>query len=220
MKHISQLLIFAALFACKGEEEEEVLPFITGTVLPGHPEVEATAEFSIYKAFAFNDQGTLWMYLSSNPETYCTDVIEYLTSSDPYDPVKVLAPGKCNMYIKLSNWTGESIAKDDNLLIAESNIQCAMGDGDFEYMILEGDNEKDYYWTGNWWQGVPTGYEWEISGDHEGDADNPAGYNIDISMYEFSGGFIHMEPQKYDGTGNVQGSMEVYICEGLASTGL
>lgn len=217
---LSQLLLVGALIACKGKEEEELQPFITGTVSPAHPELSVTGEFEIYKGFAFNDQGKFWMYLSSNPETYCADVIEYLSSDQPYEPVNVLSPGKCNMWVKLSNWEGESTAKDDNILIAESNIQCAMGDGDFEYMILDGDNEKDWYWTGSWWQGVPTAYEWSISGDREGDADNPAGYTIDLTMEEFRGSFIHREPDVYDGSGGVMGSMDLYICEGLASMGL
>jgi len=220
MKNVSKLLIVAALVACKGKEEEEVLPFITGSFSSGNSELDVTGEFEIYKGFAFNDQGKFWMYLSSNPDTYCGDVISYLSSPEPYEPTTVLSPGKCNMWVKLSKWEGESVAKDDTILVAESNIQCAMGEGDFEYKILEGDNEKDWYWTGNWWQGVPTGYEWTISGDREGDDENPAGYTIDLNMTDFRGSFIHQGPDVYEGSGSVQGSMDLYICDDLASMGL
>jgi hypothetical protein len=220
MKQISQTFIFIGLLACKAEEEEELIPFITGTVAPEHPEFDVTGEFEIYKAFAFNDQGTFWAYLSSNPETHCAEAVKYLNvGGDPYNPEEILSPGKCNMFIKISDWEGESSAKDDPSLSAQSAIQCAMGEGAFELTTI-GTNDTDYYWTGKWWQGAPHGYEWNISGDRDGTADQQAGYEITLDIYELSGTFIHDEFNKYDASGSVSGTIDAYICEGLASTGL
>jgi hypothetical protein len=212
------IISFALLLGCTGEkQEEELIAYITGEVTPDHPDVTTSAEFSIYKAFAFDDGGTFMAYFSSNPEAHCGDVTQYLSVDGPkYDPVEVLSPGKCNMYIKLTDWDGSFTGMDDPVLAAATSIECAMGEGSFEYTTLQSD-DTDYFWTGDtakWWQGAPHGYIWDLSGER-GDR-----YTMDINMYEYSGAFIHEEFQKYDAFGSVEGTIEAYTCEGLASTGL
>lgn len=208
------VLMVSVLSACKGKEEDELIPLITGTISPDHPSYNVSGEFEIYKAFAFDDQGTFYAYLSSNPDTHCGDVVNYLmVNGDVFNPENVLSPGKCNMMIKLSDWEGSVDVADDTTVSAQSAIGCAMGEGEFKYMT-SGINDTDYYWTGQWWQGVPHGYQWSISGDRE------SGYTIDVDMYQFNGGFPQEEFDKYDAMGSVQGSIEAYICEGLVSTGL
>jgi hypothetical protein len=212
--------------ACTGEkQEEELISYINGTITPDHPSIVTSGEMTIYKAFAFNDNGTFLAYLSSNPEAHCGDVTQYLNDG-AFDPVEVLSPGKCNITIKL-DWTAceddstegcdSFTATDDRILSAASSIECAMGEGVFEYRKLDDQDRADYYWTGDnakWWQGSLKGYVWDISGVRG------EGYTLDLNMYEYDGAFIHEEFDKYDATGSVQGIIEAYTCEGLASTGL
>lgn len=213
-----KLAILGLCIGCTGDkEEEELVSYINGTISPDHPTVDISGEISIYKAFAFDDNGTFFAYLSSNPEAHCGDITQYLTvGGDRYDPVEVLSPGKCNISIKLTEWEGSFSAMDDAIKAAATSIECAMGDGSFEYTTLQSD-DTDYFWVGEdakWWQGAPQGYIWDFSGVRG------EGYTLDINMYEYSGGFIHEEFDKYDAFGNVEGVIEAYTCEGLASTGL
>ena len=219
MKHFG--IVIGLMVSCKGEKEAEEIPsYINGTIsVPDHPSISTSGEVSIYKAFAFDTNGTFLAYLSSNPESHCGDVTQYLTvGGDPYDPMEVLSPGKCNISIKLEDWPedGSFTATDDAIIAAATSIECAMGEGSFEYTTLVS-GDLDYYWVGDdatWWQGAPNGYVWDFSGVRG------EGYTLDINMYEYSGGFIHEEFDKYDAFGSVQGTIEAYTCEGLGSTGL
>ena len=214
-RYLSNLLVLGALFSVGcSEKEEEIEPLLVGTITPDHPEVSLSADFTGYKAFAFDINNTFWTYISSNPNAYCGDVVKYLNvGSDPFDPVNVLSPGKCNMLIKLTDWQGSVSLENDAVAVAATAIECAMGDGEFTLMNLDG-NGKDYYWTGTWWQGAPREYRFDL----EGDRDN--GYVLDIEMTVLNGGFIREEFEKYEAYGTVSGVMDAYVCEGLASTGL
>ncbi len=214
-RYLSNLLFLGTLLlvAC-GEKEEEIEPLLVGTITPDHPEVSLSADFTGYKAFAFDINNTFWTYISSNPNAYCGDVVKYLNvGSEPFDPVNVLSPGKCNMLIKLADWQGSVSLENDAVAVAATAIECAMGDGEFTLMNLDG-NGKDYYWTGTWWQGAPREYRFDLEGDRD------SGYVLDIEMTVLNGGFIREEFEKYEAYGTVSGVMDAYVCEGLASTGL
>lgn len=203
----------ALSMAC-GEKEEELIPLLTGIVDPEHPEYDLTGEFTGYKAFAFDINNTFWTYISSNPNAHCGDVVNYLNvGSDPFDPVNVLSPGKCNMLVKLTEWEGSISLENDPVAVAATAIECAMGDGEFTLTNLDG-NGRDYYWTGKWWQGAPREYRFDIEGDRD------SGYTLDLEMTVLSGGFIHEEFERYEAYGTISGVMDAYVCEGLASTGL
>lgn len=214
-RYLSNLLVLGALFSVGcSEKEEEIEPLLVGTITPDHPEVSLSADFTGYKAFAFDINNTFWTYISSNPNAYCGDVVKYLNvGSEPFDPVNVLSPGKCNMLIKLADWQGSVSLENDAVAVAATAIECAMGDGEFTLMNLDG-NGKDYYWTGTWWQGAPREYRFDLEGDRD------SGYVLDIEMTVLNGGFIREEFEKYEAYGTVSGVMDAYVCEGLASTGL
>lgn len=214
-RYLSNLLVLGALFSVGcSEKEEEIEPLLVGTITPDHPEVSLSADFTGYKAFAFDINNTFWTYISSNPNAYCGDVVKYLNvGSEPFDPVNVLSPGKCNMLIKLADWQGSVSLENDAVAVAATAIECAMGEGEFTLMNLDG-NGKDYYWTGTWWQGAPREYRFDLEGDRD------SGYVLDIEMTVLNGGFIREEFEKYEAYGTVSGVMDAYVCEGLASTGL
>ena len=213
MKSKIWMAALALSISC-GEKEEELVPLLTGTVSPDHPEYELSGEFTGYKAFAFDINNTFWTYISSNPNAHCGDVVNYLiVGSDPFDPVNVLSPGKCNMLIKLADQNGSASLENDPVAVAATAIECAMDEGEFTLMNLDG-NGKDYYWTGKWWQGAPREYRFDIEGDRD------SGYSLDIEMTVLNGGFIHEEFDKYEAYGSISGTMDAYVCEGLAATGL
>ncbi len=213
MKSKLYLAALSLALAC-GEKEEELVPLLVGTVTPDHPELSLSADFEGYKAFAFDINNTFWAYISSNPKANCSDVVNYLNvGSDPFDPVNVLSAGKCNMLIKLTDWQGSVSLENDTIVVAATAIGCAMGEGEFEFMNLDG-NGKDYYWTGTWWQGAPREYRFDLEGDRD------SGYTLDIDMSVLYGGFVQQEFEKYEAYGSISGIMDAYVCEGLASTGL
>ena len=202
-----------ALSVACADKEEELIPLLTGTVTPDHPEYNLTGEFTGYKAFAFDINNTFWAYISSNPNVNCGDVVNYLNvGSDPFDPVDVLAPGKCNILIKLPEWEGSALLENDRAAVAPSAVECALGEG--EFTLMNRDGERDYYWTGKWWQGTLREYRFDIEGDRE------SGYSLDIEMTVLNGGFIHEGHERHEASGTVSGLMDAYVCEGLASTGL
>ena len=52
---ISKMWIAALVLSVScGEKEEELVPLLTGTVTPDHPEYTSYGEFTGYKAFAFD----------------------------------------------------------------------------------------------------------------------------------------------------------------------
>ena len=80
---------------------DSISPMLEGVVTPEGHDVSGT--FYGYKAFGFDNQGLLVVYISSNENATCTSVGEYLSSGrEPYDPVDVFSPGTCNMFIKQS----------------------------------------------------------------------------------------------------------------------
>ena len=215
------MMLTVALVACAGEKEEEMAAMMEGTIVPDHPEVSTSAEFTSYKAFGFDNNGKFIAYISSNPEAHCGDVVNYLNiGGDPYDPAEVLAPGKCNIMIKLAEGYEDGIElSDDPISAAATSIECAMGTGEFRLETRgEGQSQsRDYFWSGDdshWWQGAPQLYDWSFTGNFD------QGYQLDITMNTYKGTFIHEEFTKYDADGLVQGSVQAYSCEGLASTGL
>lgn len=188
------------------------LPMLEGSITPQDQNVSGT--FYGYKAFGFDNQGLLVVYISSNENATCTTVGEYLSSGrEPYDPVEVFSPGTCNMLIKIGDYTSPMEAQDDRMIAASSAINCAMGEGAFEYDSSASD-DRDFFWTGRWWAGFPTGYSWKISGDRD------SSYQLEINMSEYEGSFPYEEFDRYAASGSVQGTVDAEVCTDLGTTGL
>ena len=136
------------------------------------------------------------MYISSTPNAHCGDVVNYLiVGSDPFDPVNVLSPGKCNMLIKLADWQGSVFLENDPVAVAATAIECAMDDGEFTLMNLDGNGRIIGPRGGK----ESTQYRFDIEGDRD------SGYSLDIEMTVMNGGFIHEEFDKYEAYGSISG---------------
>ncbi len=209
------------LIACKGDAEKEgsLEAMLTGSIY--QEDFEISAEFTGYKAFAFDDQGTFLAYISSNPEANCSSVSEYLNieantanQATAFDPNLVLLPEYCNLFIKLDDFEGSFFAEDDNVATAASSMECPMGPGSFDWTVQGSDS--GYYYSGKWFTGVPRTYTWDISGSHA------EGYTLDIEMSTYDGNFtqdLDAETRRYDATGDVSGRVSAFTCNELATTG-
>ena len=110
-------------------------PMLEGSIRS--TEGEVSAEVYGYKAFGFDNEGLLLVYISSNPDTTCEIASEFLRSGrDPYDPVNIYSPGTCNIQVKIGDYSSPWEAKDDRMLSASSSISCAMGEGEFVLIAL------------------------------------------------------------------------------------
>ncbi|MEC7984045.1 MAG: hypothetical protein VX278_02705 [Myxococcota bacterium] len=195
---------------------DTLTPMLEGSISPVDKDISGT--FFGYKAFGFDNSGTLVVYISSNAESTCTSVAEYLSSGrDPYDPALIFTPGTCNMMVKIGEYTSPWEEEDDRASAASSVINCAMGDGEFVYESSSSD-DRDYYWSGEWFQGLPVSYKWEISGDR----DTSEEYLLNIEMSGYEGFFPYGDNpmNRYTLSGDVQGTVTAEICTELGTTGL
>ena len=194
-------------------------PFVTGTVSVAG---EASAEVAFFKAFAYDQGGTMLAYLSSNPNATCTNVSDYLrVGQEPYDPVDMFSPSTCNLMLKVDDeyeggYTHDQPAGADqpNFATGGSVLNCAMGTGAFEFVPLSETDEPDYNWSGRWWQGGPAVYTYDLSG---GGGSN---YSFNIEMSAYNGSFPHEPANESPAAGAVSGTIEAEWCEALGSTGL
>lgn len=229
------LVLVPLMLGCAGKSEDETgagagaaEPQVVGTVQPDGESVGA--DFAIYHAFAFDQAGSLIMYLSSTPTATCESVSTYLNvgRGDPIDPVDVFTGGTCNMLVEVPaetvgyegslNWTRSEADGGIDEIATASVIECAMGDGAFEVTTLSDGDEPDYYWTGGtarWWQGTVVDYSLQITG---GDG---SPYDVTMEIAALKGGFPHEGFSGNDpATGNVSGTIQAEWCTPLASTGL
>ena len=221
------MFVILLTIACGGGDDsgdkgaDGPAPMMTGTITTqGSPNAggDLTGEFSIYRAFAFNAQvGNSQMmgaYLSSNKNATCDTVAEYLNvSGDAYNPENVLSPGKCNMFIKLTTGYDNGISLNNDAMGAiSSGITCAMGEGEFSYSEM-GENDIDYFWTGELWTGNVQDYSWNIEGNVE------SGYTLDISMSSYNGYFTQSDFAEFPATGTVSGTVTAEPCAAIFSTG-
>ncbi len=236
MRPTSMLALAALVVGCSGKSEDDSGagaggapdPLIVGTVTPETGGV--TGEFRIYKAFGFDQGGSLIMYLSSTPEASCDTVTEYLNvgRGNPVDPVNVFTGGTCNMLIEVPaesvgyegslSWTRGADEGGIDEISAASVIECAMGEGAFEVTTLSAGDDPDYYWTGpnsHWWQGTQVAYSLSITGG------SGSAYAVDIDITALRGGFPREGFSGNDpATGDISGSIEAEWCTALGSTGL
>jgi len=204
--------LMLALLACAPGEEEDLGPFITGTITLD--ERGDAAEIEFFKAVAFDQGGGFIAYLSSNPAATCTNIVEYLTTGAPVDPVDVLSGGTCNLFIKTgSGYDGGMDVTDDGIVGAGTSLSCHFGEGGWVYEQRDV-GDVDYFWQGLEWQGHVESFSFDISGGAE------APYAMEIAMSSYNGSLIYEGLESAAASGEVSGSIEAEWCPGLATTGL
>jgi hypothetical protein len=187
---------------------EAILPMLEGSLTPeGH---DVSGAFYGYKAFGFDNEGTLVVYIASQKEADCATVSQFMRSTaDPIDPSLLFEPQSCNLMLKTAGYEDSWEAEDDRMESASSAISCTMGDGEW---IYETGPDNGYYWSGNWWAGFPIEYKWSVSGNRDSE------YVIDIEMSVFEGSFPREEFSRYPALGMVSGVVTVEVCTELGQS--
>lgn len=172
-------------------------------------------EVTIRKAFGFATNGSGLVYFASNGDATCDNVLEMLEADEAHNPDSVLLAGHCNLIYKFK-FDGEPTFDDLSFTEADTfrsiwSVSCGMGEGSWEYANNDGD--KDYFYTGSWWQGSPNVYTSTVSGT--GDS-----MRVNVTMGPYTGHYIYEGLDEVSGTGLVSGDVEIQRCTGLAQTAL
>lgn len=203
------LLALFALTACEGTSEVEEALYFEGRITDDAD--GAYADVAIRRGFGLATQGQAYVYLAGNADATCDEVVAYLTE-DAYDPSQLFTPGGCNITFDFSydasvGWDGLEYTQADMEQFYSFN--CAMGEGSFE---LQGSgDERDYRYTGRWWQGAPTEHATALSGSGQ-----TLGFALDATS--FRGNFIYENFDMRPASGQVSGALDVEWCNGLAQT--
>jgi len=207
-------LYLALVLGCGQDPEkstDDEAPSITGNIRLD--EWSGTAQVEMTRAFAYEADGSLVAFLSSNDATTCEAAGEYLSGVHPLSKDDLMRGGTCAMTIVLKEpypYDGDFAATGPETEInpgasVSSAIECAMGDGSF---VRESRNDsEDYYWSERWWRGTPFNYAWNISGGGGGTV------TIEVDMSDYRGSL------PFDGvyanvtaTGEVSGTVKAQWC--------
>lgn len=163
------------------------------------------AGMNVQQAFGYADSGTVLVYLSSSPDADCESVTTYLSpGGKPYDPTALLPPETCDLYLKLTGWTGSFSATDDRLAMVYSVMTCGFGPGKFVYEE-RGKGDFDFYYTGRWWSGIPELFSLSLT-------ETSSGFHLEGEMTGFDGTFIYEKLADVDLEGLVWGEVEIESC--------
>ena len=202
------------LSACNGDDDTDNTEAsqATGTIVAQTGE---TGDVAVKRAFGFATNGIGLVYMSSNPSATCDNVVEMLNADEAHNPDQVLLAGHCNFIYKFkypesAGFDGLSFTEDD-LLSTLWSVSCAMEDGAWEYSNNDGD--RDYYYTGTWWQGSPDSHQTALNAVDED-------IQITVTMGPYSGHFIYEGLDSIPATGQVSGTITAKRCTQLAQTDL
>jgi len=194
-----------------GEGDDDIESFqADGTITAQSGEV---GDVAVRQAFGFATNGSGLIYMASNGAATCESVVEMLQADQAHNPDQVLLAGHCNLIFKFqydesSGYDGLSFTADQ-IGSAFWSVSCAMDDGAWEFENRDGD--RDYYYTGVWWQGSPDNHSTGVSVNGEDIA-------ISTTMGPYSGHFIYQGLDDIAATGQVSGTIQAKRCTTLAQT--
>ena len=166
-----------------------------------------SATVNIQRAYGFNDGEAMLAYLSSDPDTKCSDAAKAL-SGDAVTADQVYSANTCNLRLEIA--TGYTAtdppsytANDEDAYELGTNllVTCAFAVGSF----VEG--EDGYAYQGETWYGYPYDFAWTIGG---GDA-APFSFDIAFTALDGTGPDGSYVPADADVSGTVEGEW----CPGL-----
>jgi hypothetical protein len=210
-----RFLLAALVLGCAEEEEKDDG---TGIMIEGTISLDDRDGAAIVRgvrAFGYNADGRMLVFISNNTDATCNGVSELLGSGGAtVDPSDIYVAGTCYMLIAVDGYDGGfshtySEGTGDYSLAVSSAIGCAMGDGDFE--LVDTVNGPGYQWTGTWWVGAPTAYAWDFTG---GDGDD---LELDMRMTRYQGSLpLSTEYVEVQAEGIVEGVVTAKWCPELA----
>lgn len=210
----AMLLTIGCALGCNGKDSSDDTQTFDaeGTITAESGE---SAKVAILKSFGFATNGSGFIYFASNENATCDNVVEMLKADEAYNPDQVLLAEHCNLLFKFkyeeSTGFDGLVFTEEDLFVSLWSLSCGMGAGTWEYQNQGGD--RDYFYTGTWWQGSPDVYETTVSEVGEN-------ISITVTMGPYSGHFIYEGLDDISATGQVVGTIEAERCTGLAQTDL
>ncbi|GEM_PF-7118554 len=200
------------MLACAGSEGVADGGSLVGSVSIDGYDVDV----EIVRAYGFDDGSEGVFDFPSNPDATCDDVValqnnHLVGKSDKIVPDAVVAPDSCRLFFNaaLVDGAGTYSGSDAEPAIdAFWTLDCALGDGSFEWENRDGD--KDYYWSGDRLTGNPD--DWTTAIEVEGE-----GFRVDAQLSGVSGNYIDALDE-LSGSGTISGSIFVTPCGGMADS--
>ena len=153
-------------------------------------------EVQAWKAFSFEKDGTMVMYMSGAVGATCAGVADHLGAAEtPVDPSALFVPDRCNLLLKFEtptySWSEDNPLDVTNLARLIVSAECPFGDGAFQQDTIGG--QSGWYWqdvsggagdaawyTATATDGVVTGGE-RLAGN--------AGHAVDLNVDGWDGRF-------------------------------
>ncbi len=207
------IAIPALIVACEKDDTAVEYGLLEGTVTTDDGE---TGTVSGAKIFAYDKGGEAMLYVASNSAATCAEVTEYLGSDRDADPSNLFVDGGCNAFAFISEFdqAGSSFDSNpdgDSWTKVSWVLNCAMGEGEFEY--LHQGQDSGYYWSGRWWQGGPNTWNLTLSGG------GGEGMVLDAEMNDYDGNYIYEGLDEVLASGLVSGSnVQAEWCEDLSES--
>jgi hypothetical protein len=171
-----------------------------------------TGKIKIRKAFGIASANKGAVYMSSNGEATCDDVVEALKKGGTYDQSKIFKAGYCNISLGFKYEALDGTSHTDDPINALWSIQCPFGDTDTWEYGKNGNGDKGYWFTGYMWQGDPIASTVSFAGEER----KPFDVSVDITGY--TGSFIYDDFGEFQGTGSSMGDFTVEMCDQLTQT--
>lgn len=202
--------------ACSSGMDDTASYGVTGTLTANTPDGRTvSATMTGHKAFAYDANGRLLLYVSSSSDATCDDVAHYLSEGPTTEPTPYFPAGSCNLVVPLDDYSGsfsgDRAANDTGVdaVGGSISVSCTMGDGSWE------PSSSGYTWSGDWWQGGPAAWSLDIDGNKSD------GYTASIWLDSFIGTFTYEVTNPGDASkpadGTLSGLVKAESCKALTS---
>lgn len=162
--------------------------------------------------FGYSGQGKAILVFTGNPDATCAGVASLLTSKDPVDPTDILQQHSCE-FTTLMTYDGTKVTVEDDKLAATVALSCAMDEGEWNLETRD-QGDKDYFYSGPYWQGHPESFSLSLSGGEGED------FAMDLEMSDYSGNFIYESLDAAPASGAVAGSVQFTWCPDLSQAAI
>jgi hypothetical protein len=188
-------------------------PMATGTIGMRDPEMELSADVSLWKAFSYYTDDATLVYATNAKDVSCASVATMLTGKKEVDPNAILLDNSCNLLIQGTfkpNRPNYDIQTDQGGI---ASIYCPFGEGQWEWK--EGWKGERWYWSGTYY----TASAWK--GTFGLTVDENDVITVPLELREYEGTFPLSESgstQEHKASGKLAGTLKTEHCSKLSNT--